>query len=153
MSDPTGTPQIWYTKWMTDLDTQVVFDYVCRGDLDSRLAYSNAVRYCWPVDDVHVPQYLYFGPMGDSEVKPSCRDAFKIIAATGEIQVNDASAIDFETLSSYTLSVSVTARDLGGQETRRTGRFVVSNSGPAIDWDTPEPGAVLRGVACLVVSV
>ena len=79
MSDSTEPPRIWYTKWMTDLDTQVVFDYLCHGGQKSRLAYSNAVRYCWPVDDAHVPEYLYFGPMGDSEVKPSCRDAFKII--------------------------------------------------------------------------
>jgi len=78
MSDTTETPRIWYIKWMTDLDTQVVFDYVCRGGFESRLAYSRAVRYCWPVEDAHVPEYLYFGPMGDSKVKPSCRDAFKI---------------------------------------------------------------------------
>ena len=71
-------PVIWYTKWMTNLDAQVVFDFVCRDGLDGRLAYSNAVRYCWPVDDVHIPEYLYFAPMGDSKVKPSCRDAFHI---------------------------------------------------------------------------
>ncbi len=34
-------------------------------------------------------------------------NAFKINAVTGEIQVNDANAIDFETLNSYTLTVSV----------------------------------------------
>ena len=72
-------PVIWYTKWMTDLDTQVVFDYLCRGGQESKLAYSRAVRYCWPVDDAHISDYLYFGPRGDSKVKPPCRDAFKII--------------------------------------------------------------------------
>ena len=68
---------IWYTKWMTDLDKQVIFAYHCDGGQESKLAFSDAVRYCWPVEDRHIPEFLYYKT--DRALKPNRHHAFNIV--------------------------------------------------------------------------
>lgn len=70
---------IWYTKWMTDLSKHLSFAYHCDGGQESKLAFSDAVRYCWPVEDRHIPEFLHY--RDDQALKPNCHHAFKIVDA------------------------------------------------------------------------
>lgn len=79
MTAATGTDQVWYTKWMSDLETQVAFNYHCAGGLGRKVEYSDAVRACQPVDPTHIPELLFFED--HDRIKASCRDAFKIVGA------------------------------------------------------------------------
>ena len=69
-------PVIWYTKWMNDLDTQVIFDHFHRDGHSAKLAFSNAARAFSPVSDSLAPEFLYFS--NRTKIKTSCRDAFQI---------------------------------------------------------------------------
>ncbi|MEZ5752412.1 MAG: hypothetical protein R3D60_10735 [Paracoccaceae bacterium] len=72
-------PIIWYTRWMGDIDTQVIFNYHCPGGFDSELAFSRASRRFQPVDDALAPDFLFFD--SHKKIKASCRDAFQIVDA------------------------------------------------------------------------
>jgi hypothetical protein len=72
-----GTLPVWYTRWMTDIDAQVGFDYHCVDGNSGKIAYINAMMSFRPVEDRHIPEFLFMDR--DKDIRPSLRDAFRIV--------------------------------------------------------------------------